>query len=70
MCRLVQVDRQNPYFDFINTEIGYRRRGFCTSLLYYVLSNSNPSPELDIRKQATVMKRIATLYGYLSSGVA
>jgi hypothetical protein len=68
MCRIIENNQQNHFFDFIHTEYGCRRKGFCTSLLCFVLSRLTTSPELDIRKQATVMKRIATLYGYEKIG--
>jgi hypothetical protein len=70
MCRVIKLDSQNHFFDFVHTQIEHRRKGFCTSLLYFVLSRLPSNPELDIRIQATVMKRIASFYGYRKVGVS
>ncbi len=70
ICRVEFPNPGRPYFGHIETWAQYRRRGCCTSLLSFVLEYLGFAPEMDIRNQSTVMKRVALSVGYERVGVS
>ena len=58
------------YFSHIETFKPFRRKGYCTSLLYFVLGTSRAKIQMDIRYQSIVMKRIASSFGYVKKGMS
>jgi hypothetical protein len=69
-CRVELLGPGEAYFSRVETWIGYRRRGYCTSLLIFAVDYLGFFPELHIRNQSIVMKHIATDLGYGRVGVS
>lgn len=62
--------KKSGYFDYLTVFPESRRKGFCTSLLAFIFTCLEFRPDIDIRNQSLVMKRIAVRFGYVKKGVS